>query len=85
MNTVNIMDLQVGNIVHSNGARFLITSTKIVTGHKTMHEPVNEVEQTVMVANGKWIDGAIIAGYFGPNKDWTFQGNYRVTHSIEGS
>lgn len=79
---VNIMDLVVGNIVHFHGARFEVTATKIVE-HRSMHDVFNADRDTMMVANGKWLDGAKVNGYFGPNKDWNFQGNKRVSHAVE--
>lgn len=81
MKVVNQLDLKVGNIVHAYGARFEIVE-------------INEFEQTseylikagrtkIVSAIGKWIDGQILPGYFGPEKNWNFQGNSGVSQFIE--
>lgn len=69
--SVNIMDLKTGMIVHCHSARFEITSTRIYQDCGKQGE-----KNKVMVANGKWLDGRIEPFYFGPEKDWKFQGNY---------
>ena len=69
--SVNIMDLNTGMIVHCHSARFEITSTRI---YQDCGQPGEK--NRVMVANGKWLDGRIEPGYFGPGNDWEFQGNY---------
>ncbi|HDR9259599.1 TPA: hypothetical protein QDB21_005621 [Burkholderia vietnamiensis] len=66
----------MGDIAHFYGARFEIISTEL-------HEPHEHDELPVMVAIGKWIDGAAVRGYFGPDKDWNFQGNKRARVAIE--
>lgn len=80
----NIMDLEVGDIVHFYGARFEVTTTRVVyhrTGTDNQLPP--QRSDCVMVAKAKWIDGHIENGYFGPMKDWTFQGNFRVSYKVE--
>ena len=79
---VNIMDLEIGHIVHFHGARFEITK-KTVVKNRSMHEEFNADRDTIMCANGVWLDGAKVNGYFGPNKDWNFQGNKNVSHAVE--
>lgn len=69
---VNILDLTVGNVVHCYGARFEITETRLV-------ESFNQV---LMVAVGRWLDGETFDNYFGPDRDWIFQGNNYVTLKI---
>jgi FtsP/CotA-like multicopper oxidase with cupredoxin domain len=81
-NTVNIFDLKVGNVVHFHGARFEVISTE-VQEHRSFRGEFNADRDTVMVAKAKWLDGGIVNGYFGPNKDWTFQGNKNVTEAVE--
>lgn len=79
---INITDLEVGMIAHFYGARFLITSTKMVSGQATKGLDF-DASDLVMRANGKWLDGEIEKGYFGPEQDWVFQGNFRVYVSVE--
>jgi hypothetical protein len=81
MNTQTIArtSLAVGHIVHFHGARFEITSTKLLSDRSF---GINSDDQ-VIVANGKWIDGQEVAGYFGKGTDWTFQGNNFATAEIE--
>lgn len=73
------LDLKVGDIAHFHGARFEIYSTNIVDGHNDREWP----DEKVMVAMGKWLDGHTVTGYFGPGKDWNFQGNHRAYVDIE--
>lgn len=70
-------ELAVGMIVQFDGARFEITSTKLVADHQ------QGANGDIMVANGKWIDGNVTEGYYGPNKDWNFQGNRNATACVE--
>lgn len=80
---VNILDLKVGDIAHAHGARFEIVSTTIYDEKAFGNTSGKEWISDVMSANAKWIDGRIETGYFGPNKDWSFQGNKLVTVTIE--
>lgn len=77
---ISATELAIGDIVHFYGARFEITSADL---KKENMKDLMETEPYFMVANGKWIDGAIINGYFGPDKDWNFQGNRRARMNIE--
>lgn len=79
---INQMDVKVGDIVHSYGARFEIISR---TDHKETDPVVLAYggTETFCSAIGKWLDGEIIRGYFGPDMNWNFQGNKRVTLRIE--
>lgn len=82
----NIMNLEAGMIVHFYGARFEVVSAEVkthITGRDSYDNRPERREDRVMVAHAKWLDGNIENGYFGPNKDWTFQGNYRVSHEVE--
>ena len=83
MQAKNIMNLTLGDVVHFHGARFEITVTKVYYNQRTHNETPDEKRDTVMSANGKWLSGNVVQGYFGPNKDWTFQGNCNVTHTVE--
>lgn len=80
LQSINIMDLKVGHVIHHYGARFRVTDTKVVTPDP--HYPHNHPEP-IMVAQAEWIDGIVEPGYFGPDKGWVFQGNARVAHWVE--
>ena len=72
------VELKVGNIVQFCGARFEIFSTQLVEDHS------NDNSGPIMVAMGKWLSGAVVAGYFGPRSaPWNFQGNRRAVVCIE--
>tara|TARA_R110000868_G_scaffold2590_4_gene18610 strand:- start:120 stop:371 length:252 start_codon:yes stop_codon:yes gene_type:complete len=81
MNTKTIArtSLAVGHIVHFHGARFEITSTKLLPDCSFGIDS----DDLIIVANGQWIDGQEVAGYFGKGADWTFQGNQFATADIE--
>lgn len=73
-------ELKVGDVVHFYGARFEIKSTKIVpeTDPRYVHNG------DIMSAQGVWIDGAEVRGYFGRNKpNWHFQGNKNAVAAVE--
>ncbi len=78
---INILNIFVGDIVRFHGARFEITTTRIYK--ETDERLIENGCFNVMCANGKWIDGQIVDGYFGPTKDWGFQGNKNATVMIE--
>ncbi|WP_339332244.1 hypothetical protein [Aeromonas caviae] len=73
MKAINILELQPGMVVNFYGAKFEIETTKIVRYEN----------DDVMCALGRWLEGSIVPGYFGPNKGWNFQGNHHVTHYID--
>lgn len=72
-------ELVEGNIVHFYGARFEIVSTRLIDDF----DGVTDKPCKVMVADGKWIDGEVIPGYFGPGKNFNFQGNRFASAVIE--
>lgn len=73
------MKLIVGNIVHFYGARFEIVSTEIII-ENPLHMTLPDV---YMRAEGKWLSGRIVPNYFGPTKNWVFQGNDFAPIEIE--
>lgn len=76
---IRMTDLQMGDIAHFYGARFEIYAIQM---HSTKDR--NEADgYFLMCAYGKWLDGSIVPGYFGPTKDWYFQGNDLAGVSIE--
>lgn len=74
---INYTELNVGNVVHFHGARFEIYEAYMIA------DPLPDNSGPIMRAKGKWLDGATVNGYFGPNKDWIFQGNKRAICSVE--
>lgn len=79
---INQMDLQPGMIVHAHGARFEVLSVTIhaETDPKRIAAGCYEYKSS----QAKWIDGKVMAGYFGPTcGPWNFQGNKKATQLIE--
>jgi len=74
---IPVTELKAGMVVHAHGARFEIREAKVVKD--TYRGEVRDVG----VARAKWLNGHIEVGYFGPTKDWTFQGTSVVTVSLE--
>ena len=72
---INQMDVKVGDIVHFYGARFEIISRRDGSD--------KELNKPYCSAIGKWLDGQVVRGYFGPEKNWNFQGNNNVTLQVE--
>ena len=81
MKQVNQMDVRVGDVVHFHGARFEIISSKEIM--ETQKDLIATGHKSYVRAVGKWLDGEIVPGYFGPGKNWDFQGNRNVTLSVE--
>lgn len=78
--SIPVTCLNVGDIVEFYGALFEITSTGESRGHIDGHEAYGRFEDfvgpsPVAIPNGRFISGTAVGGYFGPGKDWTFQGN----------
>jgi len=77
---VTYPELNVGDIVHFHGARFEVHTACMYReedfGKANGHGPV-------MVAHARWLDGAVVSNYFGPGKDWNFQGNKLASAHIE--
>lgn len=66
----------VGDIIHAHGAVFKVKEVRNYPGVGTDGKDV--------AANiAEWVSGRIEPGYFGPDKDWNFQGNDRATQLIE--
>lgn len=74
-------ELNVGDIVNFYGARFEIV--KATCFKETEQKYIDNDCPVIMSAQGKWLDGNIINGYFGPTKDWIFQGNKLAIADIE--
>ena len=79
MQAKRIHQFKAGDIVHFHGARFLIQEN----GHEAQGpRPQAGLLETaagpieVSRAEGEWISGEIVPGYFGPNTPWVFQGNF---------
>jgi len=80
--SIKYTELQVGNVVRFYGARFEIVNA-VMYRQDADHIAQYGVISHTMVAKGKWLDGEIITGYFGPTKDWNFQGNSNASVTIE--
>lgn len=61
-------DLKAGMTVEFYGARFEIQDDSKTYDKEGSDTPVTRV-------TGKWVSGAVVPCYFGPDKDWVFQGN----------
>lgn len=77
---VNITQMRVGDIVHAHGARFRV---KEIRNYALSSFPDRQGPDHVVVNIAEWLSGRIERGYFGPNKDWNFQGNHNVSLWIE--
>ena len=78
---INQLEVKVGDVVHFHGARFEIIERK---EYAETQQDLIDIGRTVYVsAIGKWLDGDVVRGYFGPDKNWNFQGNCGVTLLIE--
>ena len=74
----NILDLAVGDHVFAHSAVFEIYRVTI----RPERDPVYGDGRGIMVAMGRWLYGDIVPGYFGPGRDWNFQGNSNVDHYV---
>lgn len=79
---ISVVELNVGDIVHFYGARFEITCAVMFRQDDDHIRQFGHIGPT-MAANGKWLDGATQTGYFGPGKDWNFQGNKGARVTVE--
>ncbi|MDN0028631.1 hypothetical protein [Serratia marcescens] len=69
-------EIIIGDIVHAHGAVFKVIKVFSFPGAGTDGKDV--------AANiAEWVSGRIEPGYFGPGREWNFQGNDRVTQLIE--
>lgn len=81
MKTISYTELQVSNIVHFHGARFEIISVKWC--EENPENIKHGMPDVFMSAQGKWLDGEEIRGYFSSGTTWHFQGNIRARCTIE--
>lgn len=79
---VNIHDMQLGDRVYAAGALFEVKEAYTVPrdAQDLLHGYSDD--RGVAVRISRWLFGHIERGYFGPNKEWNFQGNHRVSHWI---
>lgn len=86
---VTRQDLHKGDIVHFHGARFeILADAQPSQSHDNEYDEQGNQQHTAprcAWSVGRWLDGAIVPGYFGPScrEDWTFQGNHLATVCIE--
>lgn len=73
--TIPVTELNVGDVVRFHGARFQVHTAAMYR---------DGAAGPVMTAHATWLDGDIMTGYFGPGKDWNFQGNagHRVRREL---
>lgn len=74
-------ELQVGDVAHAYGARFEIT--QVTEYEERDPQLIAAGLDKVVAAHARWLDGRIERGYFGPTKDWNFQGNAHASVAIE--
>lgn len=88
MQTISVTQLTIGQIARAHGARFEIVSTRESRGHIDGYCAYGRFEEfvgpsPVAYAIGRFIDGEPQPGYFGPGKDWSFQGNANARVRVE--
>lgn len=74
---IRTIDLKVGDKISFYGALFEISSVR----HISWPDRDDMGPEKTTIANGVWQSGNEVPGYFGKNRDWTFQGNHRATLS----
>lgn len=75
-----VTELNIGDVVEFYGALFEIIDSGESRGHIDGYGAYGLFDDfvgpsPVAVPVGRWIFGAVVSGYFGPTKTWTFQGN----------
>ncbi|QLJ61188.1 hypothetical protein HP475_15240 [Serratia marcescens] len=73
--SIRTIDLKVGDKISFYGALFEISSVRHIS--QPYRDDMGPEKTTI--ANGVWLSGNEISGYFGKKRDWTFQGNHRAT------
>jgi hypothetical protein len=74
-----IHNFKAGDLVKAHGAVFrIIEDAKESNAHRPHagHLRVAHGPSDCAWANGEWVSGQIIKGYFGPGQNWLFQGNF---------
>lgn len=88
MSYLPVTSLRQGDIVAFYGARFEIVSTRASQSHIRGSEAYASIDDfvgpcEVAVPIGRWLSGKIQPGYFGPDRDWIFQGNHYAEVFVE--
>jgi hypothetical protein len=86
---VSVTELHAGDVAYFHGGEFEIVSTGESRGHidgygrayGSFHDFVGP--SPVAVPCGRWLGGEIVPNYFGPGRDWWFQGNHRRVVAIK--
>ncbi|WP_310638988.1 hypothetical protein [Burkholderia gladioli] len=81
LQTIKNIDVKIGDIVHAYGARFNII--KVYEYEERDPRLIALGLDKIVSGEGQWIDGETITGYFGPTKNFNFQGNANATLRIE--
>ena len=74
-----IHELKAGDIVTRYGANFrILYNARESQAHKPKSGPMVSAfgPCEVAYAEGQWLSGSIERGYFGPDCNWIFQGNF---------
>lgn len=80
MKLIPVTQAKVGDVVHFYGARFVIEEiSNTAIGCSSDLQGPHPAAMNI----AKWLDGNVIANYFGPDKKWNFQGNESYKISIE--
>jgi hypothetical protein len=86
---VSATELHAGDVAYFHGAQFEIVSTGESRGHidgvAAYNNSFNDFvgPSPVATPRGRWIGGEVVEGYFGPDRDWYFQGNRRRVVAIQ--
>jgi hypothetical protein len=80
---IPVTSLRVGDIAHAYGGIFEIIKTGESRGHIDGNMAYGSFRDfigpsPVAVPIGRFVGGEATEGYFGPGKDWSFQGNSRA-------
>jgi hypothetical protein len=78
MTQKRIHEFKAGDIVRFHGARFRILADARPAYVSRIYDGCTIGASSVAIADGRWIDGHIEPGYFAPDLDWTFQGNFNA-------
>jgi hypothetical protein len=85
---VSVTELHAGDVVYAHGGIFEITRTGESRGHIDGSFAYGAYDafvgpSQVAVPQAKFVGGQSQGEYFGPTKDWTFQGNHRHVVAIK--
>ena len=82
MKRITYPELNLGDVARAHGACFEIIEVVMYRQDADHKAKYGDMGPTVC-AKGRWLNGAVVKGYFGPGVDWTFQGNKGAEIYIE--